>query len=236
MPRVNYDLRRRPDDYRQEIYLLVTENVHIALGILTELASRAPGTESKKGQNMSWRQLACAVAMSIAVTASGISYADDDKDKHDGIDPSRVQQGFDASPIPKDKLNFKGKDPYLVGLGAYLVNAAADCSGCHSFPRFLAVNGQTRHHPSIRRSRTRTLRQRVPPQSLTGQLKANFNVNLAHNVDHYLAGGRCFGPIMARNITPDPNHSNRPSGPHRNAIYRGDADRQGRFLQQTESA
>src|ERR1700693_2637279 len=85
------------------------------------------------------------VAVSIAVTTSGICYADDDRrDDHskDAIAQSVVQQGFDASPIPKDQLNFKGKDPYLVGLGAYLVNAAADCSGCHSFPRFL-VKGDT---------------------------------------------------------------------------------------------
>jgi hypothetical protein len=32
---------------------------------------------------------------------------------------------------------------------------------------------------------------------VTGQLKANFNVS------HYLAGGQCFGPFMARNLTPD---------------------------------
>ena len=86
---------------------------------------------------MSWRQLACAVAASIAVMTSGICYADDDRrdapdHSKDMIDRSVVQQGFDASPIPKNQLNFAGKDPFLVGLGAYLVNAAADCSGCHS--------------------------------------------------------------------------------------------------------
>jgi hypothetical protein len=32
---------------------------------------------------------------------------------------------------------------------------------------------------------------------LGGQLLANFNTS------HYLAGGQCFGPFMARNLTPD---------------------------------
>src|ERR1700693_653629 len=77
-------------------------------------------------------------ALAFTATASITAYADD---KRDDIDPSRVQQGFDASPIPKEKLNFKGKDPYLIGLGSYLVNGAADCNGCHTFPRFLRPGG-----------------------------------------------------------------------------------------------
>jgi len=48
-----------------------------------------------------------------------------------------VQQGLAASPVPASQLNFSGKNPYLVALGSYLVNGAADCNGCHTFPRFL---------------------------------------------------------------------------------------------------
>lgn len=40
-----------------------------------------------------------------------------------------VQQGFAIAPVP---LNLAGKDPNLVGLGSYLVNAVGDCNGCHS--------------------------------------------------------------------------------------------------------
>jgi hypothetical protein len=171
---------------------------------------------------MSWRQLACAVAMSIAVTASGISYADGPHGPMGpggpggppgppgppgAIDQSLVQRGFEISPIPKDKLNFKGKDPYLVGLGAYLVNAAADCNGCHSFPRFLgpgvtsvSVNGAA-SNPAYGDPYSGP----PPDQSLAGDpLKANFNLK------HFLAGGRCFGPFMSYNITPDA--SGRPLG------------------------
>jgi hypothetical protein len=146
---------------------------------------------------MLWRRCAYAVAVSIAATTSGISYADDPKD---AIERSVIQQGFDASPIPKNKLNFVGKDPYLVGLGAYLVNAAADCSGCHSFPRFLPLGDSAGSNPALNDPYLGT----PSDQSVSGQLRANFNIK------HYLAGGRCFGGFMARNITPDA--SGRPLG------------------------
>jgi hypothetical protein len=151
-----------------------------------------------------------AAALCAALTFATTSYADDKKDV---IDRSVVQQGFDASPIPKDQLNFAGKDPYLVGLGSYLVNSAADCNGCHTFPRFLRPNGTA---PGTNGNSTgNTTNQGSSPkygnpyldlieQSLTGQLKANTNVK------HFLAGGRCFGFFMSRNLTPD--DSGKPRG------------------------
>ena len=153
---------------------------------------------------------ALCAALAFTATASITSYADD---KKDGIDRSRVQQGFDASPIPKDKLNFAGKDPYLVGLGAYLVNAGADCNGCHTFPRFLrpgrtapGTNGNFTGNVTSQGSNPQYGNPYLdgPEQSLTGQLKAN------HNVKHFLAGGRCFGFFMSRNLTPD--DSGKPRG------------------------
>jgi len=141
----------------------------------------------------------CAALMCVATT-SGISYADDPKD---AIQPSQVQQGFASSPIPKEKLNLAGKNPYLVALGSYLVSAG-DCSGCHSFPRTLRPGGH-RANMSGQGSDPRYGDPFVDgDQPLNGQLKANFNVK------HFMAGGRCFGPIQARNLTPD--DSGRPRG------------------------
>src|SRR5436305_6683011 len=131
---------------------------------------------------MFWQKLTSAVAIAIAVAASGGAYADNDKDKQDGIDPARVQQGFDASPIPKEKLNFKGKDPYLVGLGSYLVNSGADCNGCHTFPRFLRPASVTAPTPANSTANPSGQGSNQlygnpyldgPEQSLSGQLKAN---------------------------------------------------------------
>ncbi|SRR5579875_95792 len=110
------------------------------------------------------------------------------------ISSSEVQEGFDISPIPKNQLNMKGKNQDLVGLGSYLVNAAGDCSGCHSFPQYLGEGDKAGSNPSAGDPFENT-----PPQTTTTQLVANFNVS------HYLAGGQCFGPFMARNITPDAN-------------------------------
>ncbi len=109
------------------------------------------------------------------------------------ISSSYVQQGFDISPIPESQLNLKGKNHDLVGLGSYLVNAAGDCSGCHTFPQFLPPGDSAGSNPSA----GDPFRPTGSSQSTSAQLSANFNVA------HYLAGGQCFGPFMARNITPD---------------------------------
>src|SRR5436190_1514439 len=73
----------------------------------------------------------------VLVFAWGSAQAADEKDR---ISPSAIQQGFAASPIPKEELNLKGKEPAQVALGSYLT-FAGDCVGCHSFPRFLRPGG-----------------------------------------------------------------------------------------------
>ena len=83
---------------------------------------------------MSCRRFACAVAVSIAVTTSGISYAED---ANDGIERSVIQQGFEASPIPKNKLNFAGKNP-LPG-GAWCPSCQC-CGRLQRLPFFSAIS------------------------------------------------------------------------------------------------
>ena len=150
---------------------------------------------------------ALCAALTLLATTSSPSRADDP------IDRAIVQQGFDASPIPESQLNLAGKPRSLVGLGAYLVNGAADCNGCHTFPRFLRPGGTV---PGTNGNPTGNLSSQGsnpnygdpyldgPDQSLTGQWKAN------HNVAHFLAGGRCFGAFQSRNLTPD--DSGKPRG------------------------
>ncbi len=70
-------------------------------------------------------------------------------------------------------LTLRNRDRNLVGLGSYIVNAQAGCNDCHTNPSYAAG-----HDPYL------------------GQPK---QVNVAG----YLAGGRAFGPIVSRNITPD---------------------------------
>lgn len=85
-------------------------------------------------------------------------------------DESKVQIGLAISPV---ELDLSGRNPALVGLGSYIVNAQAQCSNCHTWPQF-APGG----NPFL------------------GQRE---QINTAV----YLAGGRPFGNVISRNITPD---------------------------------
>ncbi|HET6546169.1 MAG TPA: hypothetical protein VFG55_05415 [Rhodanobacteraceae bacterium] len=84
-------------------------------------------------------------------------------------DAIRSRQGFAIAPVP---LDLDGRDPFLVGLGSYMVNAVGGCNDCHTNPPF-APGGD----PYL-----------GEPKQI--------------NIDHYLAGGNVFGPFVSRNITP----------------------------------
>jgi len=102
-----------------------------------------------------------------------------DEHESDSTD-SRVRRGFEIAPVP---LNLAGKDRALVGLGSYLVNATADCNGCHT------ASAQVEFAPG--------------GNPFFGQPKVV-------NQSTYLGGGQDFGPlvpgtphIVSRNLTPD---------------------------------
>jgi hypothetical protein len=86
---------------------------------------------------------------------------------------ARIARGLEIAPVP---LDLSGRNPALVGLGSYLVNAAGGCNDCHTNPSF-AEGGDP----------------------FEGQPK---RINEAG----YLAGGRAFGPFTSRNLTPDPSN------------------------------
>src|SRR5437762_11312826 len=46
---------------------------------------------------------------------------------------SRVAIGYRINPV---ELRLRGKNPLLVGLGSYLVNASGACNDCHTHPSF----------------------------------------------------------------------------------------------------
>lgn len=92
---------------------------------------------------------------------------------------SRIERGFDIAPVP---LNLEGKNRALVGLGSYIVNAQADCDGCHSAG---------------------------PPTEFAPGGNPYFGQPTKINKDTYLGGGRHFQiapnfpDIISRNLTPD---------------------------------
>jgi hypothetical protein len=102
---------------------------------------------------------------------------------------SEIQQGFAIAPVP---LNLEGKNRALVGLGSYIVNAQADCDGCHSAG---------------------------PATEFAPGGNPYFGQPTIINPATYLGGGRDFGPlipgtpdIISRNLTPD--KTGRPEGGH----------------------
>jgi hypothetical protein len=124
--------------------------------------------------------IAAVLALALAHSPKGKAAGGGD-DKGDDSDP-RIQRGFDIAPV---QLNLRGKNRSLVGLGSYLVNAAADCNGCHHGPsgQFAPGGDPYRGEPK--------------------------HVNEAA----YLAGGdpTLFGPVfIPRNLTPD--KTGRPEG------------------------
>jgi hypothetical protein len=84
---------------------------------------------------------------------------------------SKIQIGFAIAPVP---LDLKGKNPALVGLGSYIVNAAGDCAGCHSNPQYAEGGDPHLGEPAV------------------------------IDQDGYLVGGAgFFGPFVPRNLTPN---------------------------------
>ena len=107
------------------------------------------------------------LVLSAIVVSQAIGHA-----AGDGGEGSKIQIGFAIAPVP---LDMAGKNPALVGLGSYIVNAQADCAGCHSDPTF--AEGGDPH-----------LGQ---PEQIS--------------VETYLSGGQAFGPFISRNLTPNSN-------------------------------
>ncbi len=123
------------------------------------------------------------------VSNSPLKGGDNDRNRGEREDEGalEVQIGFSISPV---KLNLKDKDPELVGLGSYIVNAQGSCNDCHTCPSY--VPG---HNPF------------PPPIFGVG---GDGQINSAT----YLAGGVDFGPpgnvVTSANLTPDAN--GRPAG------------------------
>ena len=105
-----------------------------------------------------------------------------------------AQQGKQIAAV---SLNLMGKNPELVYIGSYLVNAKLDCASCHTCPQYQGINPFAAGSPSLG----------TPP--------APGPVNTAN----YLAGGVPFpnrgaafggGVVKGTNLTP--NSSGLPGG------------------------
>ena len=123
----------------------------------------------------------------MGVVLGGRRVKADDDNNDQGTNDQKVQIGFQIAPV---KLNLRGKDRDLVGYGSYIVNAQADCNGCHT------------SDPTME----------FTPTGNPYLLKPVFSGTKQVNPATYLGGGRDFGPfpgpgpfphIISRNLTPD---------------------------------
>jgi hypothetical protein len=129
----------------------------------------------------------------------------DDKDS----DQDLAAIGLSIAPV---QLDLDGKDQTLVGLGSFIVNAQADCNGCHNSSPMDSEYGttSTSNNPFL-----------LFPNHAPWKVQAQY----------YLGGGQNFGPagpgissgpyaagpgngplIITRNLTPD--HTGKPEGGH----------------------
>jgi hypothetical protein len=127
--------------------------------------------------------LSAAVVAAVFAAATVISNSPlkgDDNNRNEDEDELEVQTGLRICPV---KLNLKDKDPELVGLGSYIVNAQGGCNDCHTCPSY-----RPGHNPF------------PAPFGVSG----DGEINSAN----YLAGGIAFGPpppigVISKNLTPD---------------------------------
>src|SRR6201998_4467337 len=78
-----------------------------------------------------------AVALVGRLITSATVQAQDNGNSEDQL----ITIGYAIAPVP---LNLEGKNPALVGLGSFIVNAQGDCNGCHTAggpPNFNFANG-----------------------------------------------------------------------------------------------
>ena len=139
-----------------------------------------------------WLRAAATAAVFAGILFAGLVISSTRLRAHDQDDEdSEVRIGFEIAPV---HLNLAGKNRELVGLGSYIVNAQADCNGCHSAG---------------------------PATEFTSDGNPYFGAPTKVNPDTYLGGGRDFGPfpgpgpfphIISRNLTPD--KTGRPEGGH----------------------
>src|SRR5262245_30337710 len=123
---------------------------------------------------------AVAIAGSLILVPSKVKA---DKDESGLDENSKIQIGFAITPV---RLNLQGKNPALVGLGSYIVNAQGGCNDCHSCPTY-----KPGHNPF------------PPPLGVLGDGRLNDSGHLAGGVPFQLPPP--FNLVKSPNLTPDRN-------------------------------
>ncbi len=126
------------------------------------------------------RNVVFAIATAMLITAMAVNMQGSETQiQADFSEVTKILIGFKIAPV---RLNLKGKNLALVGLGSYVVNAQGDCAGCHSNPQYADGGDPHLGQP-----------ERTDPAG------------------HLRGGLELFGPLLLpRNLTP--NAAGRPGG------------------------
>lgn len=154
-------------------------------------------------QGQRFRVLGATMVLAVVALALMLVRSPGVKAHDDDDEDSLVKIGFAIAPV---HLNLEGKNRHLVGLGSFIVNAQADCNGCHTAggpPNFNYANGgnpyfgqQTKTDPTTYLAGGTDFFSAVPP------------IPGVYPPPDY---GSYVGPdIITRNLTPD--KTGRPEG------------------------
>ena len=130
-------------------------------GSIAKLITKAGDIVMNMSRNVFWGLVVSAMLV------AGVSQADEGNS-----DAARARIGLSIAPV---SLDLRHKNPLLVGLGSYIINAQGSCNDCHTHPNFAPGGDPYLNQPEV--------------------------INAAT----YLSGGRQFGPFTAPNLTPDAN-------------------------------
>jgi hypothetical protein len=138
--------------------------------------------------------------LAIAVLAGGVLLlprAVLASDVPDTFTAQRIAAGYAATPVPVD---LKGKNPWQVGIGSYIVNTTGVCNHCHSVNQYYKAG-----YPQNFAAQKGNPYLLAPPTGpYTGGI-VNGKSTFAIDPSTFLAGGQSFGLVLSKNLTPAPN-------------------------------
>lgn len=136
----------------------------------------------------------CMLAGPQAVRASDVP---------DTYTAQRIAAGYASTPVPVD---LRGKDPLLVGLGAYIVNTVGVCNHCHSANQYNKAGFPiTTSNFSGQTGNPYFLPPPGGPYAFFGETRPDGGAVFRIDPTTFLAGGQNFGSVDSKNLTPDVN-------------------------------
>lgn len=146
--------------------------------------------------------LALAVLAGSVLLGSQSARASDIPDTYTA---QRIAAGYAATPVPVD---LRGKDPLLVGMGAYIVNTVGICNHCHSSNQYQKAGFPiTTSDFSAQKGNPYFLPPPNGPYAFFGETRPDGGAVFKIDPTTFVAGGQNFGAVYSKNLTPDVNGS-----------------------------